>query len=544
MTRKLLSVLLALVMVLTLIPFANAEDAPVKISVAGYMFGPIDAEKDVITPAVEKMLLEKHGINVDIEVEYIEYANYSEILAPRLAGGTAPDVFLALSQTNLDNYYDQGVIASWDIDFFKENAPDVWAFVEAGGVNGDLADQFDMWLEMATKDGKMIILPSLKPDGNMPYKTLIYRGDWIEALGITQETLPKTVDEYIDLLDAFAHGDPDGDGEADTYGCSLTGMKVLFGAYGMYNGFIGGTSYWYVDGDEVVNPDVSPKSKEVVELLAQMYADGLIDPEFVTGTEAATGGYWAASAGLINGLYGASANASIDHFRLRGVAGETDEGGNVAKTYWSVNGDDATFVYAPWPAGPDGDYGWSVGYAVAVGESAVYNKALEEDTDKLATIFQILNAFATDDELYMLASWGIEGEHYTVVDGKPVRNGQMTNPDFNEVGIWGCRSLYGADRAFSELAYNLAFYNDATIANRLNYFTLDQYNSYIQDAVNTTLPSQGALLSDLNTLRDEAYIAFIKGERSIDEWDAYVADYMARGGQTLYDEANEWYANK
>ncbi|MBQ4226656.1 MAG: extracellular solute-binding protein [Clostridia bacterium] len=541
MTRKLLCVLLAAVLALGLMSFSPAEEAPTKITVAGYMFGPIDDAKDVVTPAVEKMLLEKHGINVDIEVEYVEYANYSEIMAPRLAGGTAPDVFLALSSNTLDTYYDQGVIASWDVDFFKENAPDVWAFVENGGVNGDLASQFDMWLEYATKDGKMVVVPSLKPDGNRPYKTLIYRGDWIEKLGVTE--LPKTVDDFVDLMYAFTDDDPDGDGENDTYGMSLTGMKALFGAYGMSNGFLGGSSYWYEDNGELINPDVSEKSKEVLSILTEMYAHGAIDPEYVKGKESADGAYWAASAGLINGLYGASANASIDHFRLKEVLG--DNGGPVAQTYWQVNGDDATFVYAPWPAGPDGDYGWAVGYAVAVSESAVYNKALEEDPEKLALIFQIMNAFATDDELYMLAAWGIEGEQYNVVDGKPVRNANLTNADLNEVGVWGCRSLYGADRAFSELAYNLAFYNDAAIANRLNYFKLDQYNSYIQNAVSVTLPSEGALLTDLNTLRDEYYNAVIHGEKDLEgDWDAYVADYMAIGGQQLHDEANEWFASK
>jgi len=543
MNRKLLAILLAAVMLLGLLPNVVAEGAPVKITVAGYMFGPIDDEKDVVTPAVEKLLKEKHGIDVDIEVEYIEYANYSEILAPRLAGGTAPDVFLALSSNTLDTYYDQGVIASWDVDFFKENAPDVWAFVEAGGVNGDLADQFPMWLEYATKGDKMVVVPSLKPDGNMPYKTLIYRGDWLDNLGIAKEELPMTVDEFVDLMYSFTNDDPDQDGENDTYGMSLTGMKALFGSYGLYNGFLGGSSYWYEKDGELINADVSEKSKEVLEILAGMYADGVIDPEYVKGKESADGAYWAASAGLINGLYGASANASIDHFRLKEVLG--DAGGPVAQTYWQVNGDDAEFVYAPWPAGPEGDYGWAVGYAVAVSESAVYNKALEDDPEKLATIFQILNAFATDDELYMLAAWGIEGEHYTVQDGKPVRNPEMTNADFNEVGVWGCRSLYGADRAFSELAYNLAFYNDASIANRLNYFKLPQYNSYIQNAVSVTLPSEGEVLAGLNTLRDEYYNAVISGEKNLDaDWDAYVAEYMALGGQKLYDEANDWFQSK
>ena len=76
---RILALALAAMLVITLVP-ALAEEAPVKISVAGYMFGPVDNDNDVITPLVEQMLKEKHGINVDIEVVYIEQANYSEIL--------------------------------------------------------------------------------------------------------------------------------------------------------------------------------------------------------------------------------------------------------------------------------------------------------------------------------------------------------------------------------------------------------------------------------------------------------------------------------
>ena len=545
MKRSILCWLVALMLLVTCLPMAMAEEAPTKITVAGYMFGPIDNELDVVTPAVEKVLNEKYGLNVDIEVVYIEYGEYSEILNPRIAAGTAPDVFLAMSDSTLQDYYDQGAIASWDVDFFRENAPDVCAFVEGGGVGGDLIDQVDKWWDAATaKDGKMITVPSLKPDGSMPYKTLVMRGDWLDKLGVTEEALPKTVDEFVDLMYRFTNEDPDGDGEADTYGMSATGVKALFGAYGQYCGFIGGTSYWYEKDGEVLNPDVSDESKEVVSILAKMYADGVIDPEFVTGTEAVAGSYWAISNGLVNARYGASALASIDHFRLKEVLG--DNGGPVAQEYWAVNGDDATFVYAPWPAGPSGDYGYCVGEAVAVSESPVYNAALNDDPEKLAKIFKIMNAFAVDDELWTLAAYGIEGEHYTVSeDGTIVRNGDMTNADLNAVGVWGCRSLYGADRAYSEFSYNTLFYNDKSIANRLNWFKKDQYNSYIQNAVTAVLPSAGDLQSELNTYRDETWISMIKGDVSIEDgWADYVATYMDLGGEQLYNEANEWYNNK
>ncbi|MDO5435479.1 MAG: extracellular solute-binding protein [Clostridia bacterium] len=536
---RILALVLAVMMLVGIVP-AMADEEPIKISVAGYMFGPVDNEKDVITPAVEKMLKEKHGINVDIEVVYIEQANYAEILGTRLAGGTAPDVFLAQSDTKLNEYYDQGVIKTWDEEFFKTNAPDVYKFITEGAAYGDLINDVDAWKKASMKDGKMVVIPSFKPDGSMPYKTMIYRGDWIENLGYTEETLPKTVDEFVTLMTRFTKEDPDQDGQDNTYGCSLTGMKALFGAYGLGIGFSGSASYWVNKDGTIVNADVTDEAKEVLKILAQMYADGVIDPEFVAGSESVEGSYWAISHGMVTGLYGASANASIDHYRLKGITGPEDQGGRCATEYWAVNGEDSTFVYAPWPAGPNGDYGWEVGTPVAVSESALYNANMSDE--KLAVIFQILNAFATDDELYLLAFAGIEGEHYTRnEDGTITRTAGMANEDLNNVGVWGCRSLYGNDRCFSQLGYDLAFYKDVSIANRLNWFKKDQYNSYIQDAVTEVLPSN-ELFGEMNTVRDEAWTSMIRGEVSVDEaWDAYVADWMVAGGEILTQEANDWY---
>jgi putative aldouronate transport system substrate-binding protein len=508
----------------------------VKISVASYMFGPVDQEKDVITPMVEKLLLERHGINVDIEVVYIEQANYADIVNTRLNGGNAPDVFLAQSATMLNTYYDQGVIKTWSVDFFRENAPAVYEFITGGAAYGDLAGDVEAWWKAAMKGDEMIVIPSFKPDGSMPYKTMIYRGDWLEKLGVTEDQLPRTVDEFVALMGRFTNEDPDGNNKADTYGCSITAMKALFGAYGLGTGFTGSTSYWVNRDGVLVNSDVTPEAREVIGILAQMYADGLIDPEFVAGKESVEGSYWAISHGMVTGLYGVSANASIDHYRLKEVMG--DDGGRCAQEYWAVNGEDSTFVYGPWPAGPNGDYGWMVGTPVAVSESAVYNAQMSDE--KLALIFKILDAFATDDELYMLAFAGIEGVHYEKNENGTIKR-LMSNEDLNAVGVWGCRSLYGADRAFSTLGYDLAFYKDVSIANRLNWFKKDQYNSYIQDAVTVTLPSND-LFAELNTIRDEAWVAMIRGEKSLDEWDDYVQTWLDAGGQTLTDEANEWYA--
>ena len=529
---RILAMILALIMALGLMTFAMADEEPIHISVASYMFGPV--EDDVITPKVEEMLKEKYGINVDLEVVYIENGNYAEILNPRLIGGEAPDVFLAQGTSQLNSYYDQGVIKTWSVDFFKENAPHVYDFVTTGAAYGDLEADVQKWWNAAMRGDEMVVIPSFKPDGSMPYKTLIYRGDWLDKLGVAEDQLPKTVDEFVALMERFAKEDPDGNGANDTYGMSITGMKAIFGAYGLGVGYPGSDSYWVERDGRIVNSDTTEDAKTVVELLAKMYADGLIDPEFVSGTESISGSYWAISHGMVTGLYGTSANASIDHYRLKEVL--NDDGGRCAQEYWAVNGADSKFVYAPWPAGPRGEYGWEVGFSVAVSESAVYNASMSDE--KLAVIFQILDAFAADDELYKLAFLGIEGTHYEMNEDGTFKR-LLGNEDLNKAGVMGIRSLYGNDRAFSTTAYDFAFYKDASIANRLNWFKKDQYNSTLQDAVTEPLASHDELAGDLNTIRDEAWTNIITGKASIDTWDQYIADYMANGGEQLEEEANQ-----
>ncbi len=542
--KKLLVLVLALA--LFVMPMAMAEEEAITITVAGYFFGPVDPERDVVTPAVEKMLLEKHGINVKLEPVYIENANYSDIISARLAdisGETVPDVFLGQSANKIRTMYEQGVIRGWDYDFFKENAPVAAAFLEGGAVNGAQASEVDAWKKAAMIGDQMVVIPSMKPDGSMPYKQLIYRGDWIDNLGLTEDTLPMTIDEFVELMRRFTKEDPDGNGIDDTYGMSATGVKAIFGAFGIYNGFIGGSSYWFEKDGELFNADTSDQAKEALMILKDMYDEGLIDPEFVTGKEAVTGSYWALSNGLINGRYGVSALASIDHFRYKGVTGADDAGGRCMTEYWAVNGEDSTVYYGPWPAGEDGSYGYSIDSAISVVESAVYKASLSDE--KLAVIFQILDAFASDDELYMLAKCGIENVHYVKDEAGNITSLLSSGEEENAVGIAAVRSLYGADRAYSELAYNIAFYNNPAIANRYKYFVKPQYDSYILNAVTSSdaIPSAANLQENLNVaVRDVAYIEFITGARSFDEWDAFVADYNAQGGETLFNEANAWYA--
>jgi len=47
--------------------------------------------------------------------------------------------------------------------------------------------------------------------------------------------------------------------------------------------------------------------------------------------------------------------------------------------------------YGPWIVGPNGDHGYFFDNNYGLGESYVYNVALNKDPDKLATIFRIMD---------------------------------------------------------------------------------------------------------------------------------------------------------
>lgn len=503
------------------------------ISVSSYAFGPLDEEEDFVGPYIEEALL-AYDIDVDLEYVYIEYPNYNEIINTRLAGGTAPDIFLSQNIDTMLEYYDQGAIASWTKEFYLENAPNLNAYIEGGGLNGKQADSVDLFWEYSMVGEEMVTISGFSPGGNMPYKNVVYRADWLETLGVTD--LPTTVDGFVDLMYRFANEDPNGSGKKDTFGMSSSMIRALFGAYGNYNGFIGDSPDWYEVDGKLMIADIMPENKDVLEILVKMYADGVLHPEFITREN--EGGYWALSHHMINGQIGVSCLASIDHYRYADVTGDP---GACLKEYLAINGADSNVVYGPWPAGPDGEFGYKIGFGTGIGENAVYNASLNDDTEKLAAIFKILDVFATDTELGKMAQFGKEGETYEVTGpaDKPAVNFLMPNEELNALGVMAYRSLTGANSPYNPEIFSMSFANNPTVDNRLVLMEQPQYASYRANELYVALPSSSDYKEELKTYRDETWINIITGELSIDYWDTFVEEYMALGGEVLTAEANE-----
>ncbi len=512
------------------------------ITVAPYMFGPVDESKNVIKPLIEEKLL-KYGYDVDVQNVYIENSEYLDILNVRLAGGDAPDIFESKGTATLKDYYNQGLIKTWDKELFIEKCPTIYNFITKGGVDGRLINYVDMFWDFALIDGKMVTVPPMSEAGTMLAKVMLLRGDWLENLGVKE--LPYKLEDFINLMYRFTNEDPDKDGEKDTYGFSSSVVRNIFGAFYGYISFPDPShssriEFYNIDG-KIQCGDILPSNKEALKVLAKCYADGVIDPEFVAQNGENQGGYWAFSQPFMNGRIGASSQASIDHYRLPDVTGTP---GRCAEEYYKINGN-YNFVYAPWPAGPDGNYGGgSLGPAVNIGENAVYNAKI--DDAKLEAILSILEIFAKDDELALLGNLGIKGIHYNLVgsEDKPGMAFLLKNEELNAAGVMAYRGFYGGPSSVNETLIRMNYYNNPAYANIFKYQAQPGYKGGYNRDVYESTASTSTYSSELLALRDETFIKIIRGEESIDAYDAYVKKYLEIGGQILIDEAQAWWDEK
>ena len=96
---------------------------------------------------------------------------------------------------------------------------------------------------------------------------------------------PKTIDELVQLAEAFVNDDPDGNGEDDTLGLGLvkdlfsTGFADLNGFFEAFGAYPGG---WLEDSSgNLMYGDIQPEMKTALTKVAEMFSAGLIDQEFV-----------------------------------------------------------------------------------------------------------------------------------------------------------------------------------------------------------------------------------------------------------------------
>ncbi|GAA3402746.1 hypothetical protein ACFFNY_05040 [Paenibacillus hodogayensis] len=479
---------------------AAKQESPIEISWAG-LYPPNDNNTKV------QQYLEKK-FNVKFKNMKFDRSNWASQFNVKIAAGEIPDVFLYEGGLNVQTLQKLGVLAEVKVDEIKKYMP---KYTQAA-----LELEPNVW-SISTIDGKNYGVPHLYLLGATPFLPA-YNGKWLKAVGYNEP--PKTIQEFEDVMYKFRNNDPDGNGKKDTYGLSARGkdqngnywFNSVFGAFGV-NPF-----QWTPDKDGNLRFGmVTEESRQAFKLLSKWYKDGVIDPEFVTEDDAKRKQNWA------NGRYGYIDGGLWSHY-LPGTGALTID--------FKAKNPDTDIVVGPILSGPNGP---GVGLAQGIKQQPFsMGVQVEKDEKKRIKILQILEALATDEEVYLYTSYGEKGVDWESKNGVPT----MINPDMNDDAkrgsILGAGTFYSFFRGKSPLMDKYS-YSQEQLALREKWtkgqkVTINQYPP-------ETKPK--AEHPNLSKMQNEFFLKFILGQVDLDKgFDDFVAQWKKEGGDDVTEAAN------
>jgi len=288
--------------------------------------------------------------------------------------------------------------AKWNALFAAGNAPDLILEGEYGLLSSfhlkkqlmpldDLfqhSKNYQKWIEkfpqLATtfkqNDGNVYIMAG--PQGFYPKDMLYVRTDWLEELNLE---VPETTDELLDVARAFAKEDPDGDGQDNTYGITLSGwsgptLSDMFGA-----------GKWILKDDTIVRE--FDRTVAFAKFKETLYDEGIVDRDFLADTEGDK-----ADQDFVNGRVG----LYVGH---DGILTKFYKRYNTFK----INNPDGEITMIPLPESPFGKFGTNLANPLDP-EIAINAKAKDP-----VAVMQFIDWMISPEVQYTL-TYGFPGEHY------------------------------------------------------------------------------------------------------------------------------------
>ena len=207
----------------------------------------------------------------------------SEVLEEKknlaLNGGTYPEVMFGtnLSRDQQVKYGSQGILLPLE-DLIDQYCPNLLAAFEANpGVRNS----------MTAPDGHIYAIAQIATNGPLKATAMWVNKEWMDALGVADDDLPTTTEGFKELLTRFRDEDPNGNGEADEVpfvifddankGMSLyNNMLPWFGVLS--------PSFYVDDAGTIHYGMIDDNAKVGMQYIHDLYAEKLIDNDcFVTG---------------------------------------------------------------------------------------------------------------------------------------------------------------------------------------------------------------------------------------------------------------------
>ncbi len=371
---------------------------------------------------------------------------------------------------------------------------------------------------LMTVNGSLYGLPD---PGQIPSTdALVVRTDWLTALNLQP---PTTLDEFMTVANAFTFNDPDGNGEADTYGyCAFidgSGLSAMglgprfdwiYGAYGV-------TGVWNLTSADAFGLNArDPRYMEATQFIRSMVEQGVIDPDWPTlKKDDFRAGWKQGKCGMMMENFAAlSTKSNYKAF---------DE--NFSEGQWDV---------LPVPVGPNGDS--SAGTIIRTGRYyAVSQRAMDEG--KGPAIARLLEWMATDG--YMLLAFGQEGVNYVLTsDGYVSTEGIDAALAWTSAEMQPITQLANMVYIFSDIELQARYPSYQTINGRtmapLSYlagFTAQPWT----EATGAGMINPPDNAADFTRFYSENIVQFVLGQQELNEttWATFLSGLDSLGAVEL-----------
>ena len=533
--KKLVSLALALVMLLSLtsamadtvggmadgwwkdIEIAPSEtfhlDEPLTITALGIHFNQYPTEFDgcYYLPTVEKYT------NVHLQVDWRPDSDWNTQVATALAGGIDNLPYLIRPGTyGVAALANEGAIVP--LDDYLDLIPNIVAAV------GE--ERFADW---KAADGHFYTIPTIV---NVPgSQSTAVRKDWLDKLNMD---VPTTWEQWKAYWYGVRDNDMNGNGDTtDEIPIVLEmgqngerSLHALLNAFGIKAS--SDAQFCVLDDGTYTMVYEHPRYREFITEMQQLYADKIIDQEFATRYQA----------DMYNTMSGNLAGTVFTWAEQCAVHSETLIANGV---------EDGLYLTCAPITGPYGDQ-WIQKRQGITGNWCITAKA--EADGKVEDILKFWN-WMFSDEGVMLYNYGIEGYTYTMVDGKPVINPEITAAGFNDYRTLGMEfEPVGGNwqnDAFMQCVFSGKTVDELTIPRKSFYDGLNEHgvNDGKYYAMPPTLETEAyveyraeLITSGVCALRDQC----VAGQLSVDDFFAKYEELKGRGLQDIIDQGTEAYA--
>ncbi|GHV35343.1 sugar ABC transporter substrate-binding protein [Clostridia bacterium] len=210
-----------------------------------------------------------------ISMDYLwiaEGTDYSEKLNLLIGSNALPDI-LRVDATQLNQLVEFDMVEDLT-DIWKEYA-DPWTVEDLSRDGGHM-------LQSGNYDGRMMGIPYIASKEDTAAMLWI-RKDWLDKLNLD---VPKSMQDVIEVARAFVNNDPNGNGQNDELGIGMNGGPltgvVSFPPIGFHNSYHAYPGLWVKQADGTIGyGDIQPEFKQSLLAMRDLYAEGIIDPDFV-----------------------------------------------------------------------------------------------------------------------------------------------------------------------------------------------------------------------------------------------------------------------